>query len=110
MIFVTGGAYQGKKRFVTDVLGINKERVLFAAHEYIEEVLEYGGDPEKMIFSLIESGEIEAVTADEIGMGIVPADERDRKRREMTGRIMCYIAANADEVYRLVCGIPVRIK
>lgn len=110
MILVTGGAYQGKRRFVSETLGISEERALFDLHEYIRECVENGDDPEKRVFELIGSEKPDAVTCDEIGMGIVPAERSERIIREATGRIVCRIAGCADEVYRLVCGIPVKIK
>ena len=110
MILITGGAYQGKQRFVTDVLGIAPERALFNAHEYIAKALENGEDAEILIDGILSRGNIEAVTCNEIGMGIVPADSGERRRREVTGRIMCRFAERADTVYRLVCGIPIKIK
>ena len=110
MIFVTGGAYQGKRHFVVETLGIDEANALFDLHMYIEECIENGDDPEKKVIALMESKRPEAVTCDEIGMGIVPAERSERIRREVTGRIACAIAGTADEVYRLVCGIPVKIK
>jgi len=50
------------------------------------------------------------IIADELGCGIVPMDTADRKWRETTGRLLCFVAEQADEVYRLVCGIPQRLK
>jgi adenosylcobinamide kinase/adenosylcobinamide-phosphate guanylyltransferase len=50
------------------------------------------------------------VISDETGNGIVPADAEDRRVRETTGRLCCRIAQNADEVYRVFAGIPVKIK
>jgi adenosylcobinamide kinase/adenosylcobinamide-phosphate guanylyltransferase len=47
---------------------------------------------------------------DEIGNGIVPMDAFERKWREQTGRILCGIAARADEVWRVFCGLPQKIK
>lgn len=46
----------------------------------------------------------------EIGYGIVPVDQFERTYREQTGRICCTIANRAQEVYRITCGIPMRIK
>ncbi len=50
------------------------------------------------------------VICDEVGSGIVPADREEREFRERVGRIGCRIAAEADSVIRIVCGIPVRLK
>ena len=46
----------------------------------------------------------------ELGYGIVPIDPFDRSWRELTGRICTELAEHADEVTRVVCGIPVVLK
>ena len=50
------------------------------------------------------------IISDEIGCGIVPIDGGERHWREETGRLLCKIAANATQVERVICGIPMRIK
>lgn len=47
---------------------------------------------------------------DEIGYGIVPLDPFERAYREAVGRICCVLAAEAQEVWRVVAGIGMRIK
>ena len=47
---------------------------------------------------------------DEIGNGIVPMEAEERTYRECTGRILEGLAAQADEVVRVVCGIGQKIK
>lgn len=47
----------------------------------------------------------------EIGYGLVPVDAFDRRYRELeAGRICTVLAANSDQVDRVVCGIGVTIK
>ncbi|MCF0228926.1 MAG: bifunctional adenosylcobinamide kinase/adenosylcobinamide-phosphate guanylyltransferase [Parasporobacterium sp.] len=50
------------------------------------------------------------IISDELGCGIIPAEQEERTYREDAGRIMCTLAAEADSVTRIVAGIPVRIK
>ena len=50
------------------------------------------------------------IVMDEVGSGIVPMEKADRLWREACGRCGCMIAARADRVIRLVCGIPTIIK
>lgn len=50
------------------------------------------------------------IISDEIGSGIVPLDQEERYWREETGRMLCQIAEQADEVYRIFCGIATKIK
>lgn len=56
-----------------------------------------------------ENPEIVIVT-NELGYGIVPTEKADRIWRELTGRICTVLAAQADEVIRVVCGIGMKIK
>ncbi len=109
MILIIGGAYQGKAEFAVS-LGIDAGRIIYNAHEMIARAVNEGRDAEHELFTLIESGSYDAVTCDEIGMGIVPADSGARRLRDLTGRIMCKAAKAADAVYRVQCGIPTRIK
>ena len=50
------------------------------------------------------------IVSNELGYGVVPMDKKDRLWREAVGRICTCIAAEADEVVRVVCGVGVRIK
>ena len=45
------------------------------------------------------------VICDELGCGIVPADYEERRWRENTGRILCSLAQESDQVVRILCGI-----
>jgi len=46
----------------------------------------------------------------DVSQGIVPMDARTRAFREMNGRLMLYLAAEAEEVWRVFCGIGKRIR
>jgi adenosylcobinamide kinase/adenosylcobinamide-phosphate guanylyltransferase len=50
------------------------------------------------------------MVANEVGFGIVPENKMARIFRDIAGRVNQYIASRADEVYLVVCGIPVKIK
>ena len=79
-------------------------------HRYIREQLRQGTDPEKMIVDFLEKHPECILICDEIGNGIVPMEAEERIYRERTGRILEQLAAQADEVVRVVCGIGQRIK
>ena len=55
-------------------------------------------------------GRERVLTADEIGCGIVPLDPFDRDYRERAGRFCQRAAAQAREVYRILCGLEMRLK
>ena len=52
----------------------------------------------------------DVVIATEIGGGIVPMDAGERTAREAAGRLACLLAARADCVVELFCGLPTVLK
>lgn len=46
----------------------------------------------------------------DLSSGIVPLEKELREWREMVGRTMVYLGKEAEEVTRLFCGIPQRLK
>ena len=79
-------------------------------HRYIREQLRQGPDPEGMIENFGKEHPDCILICDEIGNGIVPMEAEERTYRECTGRILEGLAAQADEVVRVVCGIGQKIK
>ena len=79
-------------------------------HRYIREQLRQGTDPEGMIENFGREHPDCILICDEIGNGIVPMEAEERTYRERTGRILEQLAAQADEVVRVVCGIGPKIK
>lgn len=63
-----------------------------------------------MIQRLITFHKNLVVISDEIGCGIIPMNANERHFREFIGRIQCFLAEKAERVFRVVCGIPQRIK
>lgn len=124
MILITGGAFQGKREFARtlkkdarEVEGalLNQESLAQAEvvtdfHMYIQELLMEGKDAQEEVKQLLGRKPELILTVAELGCGIVPADAFDRKYRETVGRICCEIAKEAEAVYRVTCGIGMRIK
>ena len=131
MILIIGGFAQGKLHFVKqryvhcedgrEVTVLDGTLALPAGtgagqvivnhlHRYIREQLRQGTDPEAMIENFGKEHPDCILICDEIGNGIVPMEAEERTYRECTGRILEGLAAQADEVVRVVCGIGQKIK
>jgi len=50
------------------------------------------------------------IVTNELGMGLVPPDKLSRVFRDLAGRLNQQVADRADEVYLMVCGLPVAVK
>ena len=50
------------------------------------------------------------VLATEVGGGVVPMDVKQRADREAAGRLACLLAARAECVVQMFCGIPTVLK
>jgi len=106
MVLVVGGVNQGKYAFAKSL----SEDVVRDFHVAVRDSMERGEDPWKLAARLKEEHPQGVVTMAELGCGLVPADAFEREYRETAGRISCALAAQAAAVYRLCCGIPLKIK
>ena len=50
------------------------------------------------------------IVSNELGLGLVPATKAVRAFRDMAGKVNQQVAAEADEVYLTISGIPLRVK
>ena len=57
-----------------------------------------------------DAAQYDIILYTEVGSGLVPVDEEERKAREAAGRLSIRLAEQADEVYRVVCGIAKKLK
>lgn len=129
MIFITGGRYQGKLNFAKNLARDKKDykfhtadgryapyeeafSALYVTHLecFVERLIEAGLDPDSFLERILEKNPNTVLLADEIGSGIVPADPGKRQYQETAGRICLRAAREAEQVYRVICGIGVRIK
>ena len=107
MIMVTGGAFAGKREFVKKQFGLREEDIIRGEDCSPEDVFD---DVCAFTDRLLRENPGVTVIMDEIGSGIIPLDKSERLWREQTGRAGCRIAAAADTVIRVCCGIPSVIK
>ena len=50
------------------------------------------------------------IVSNELGLGLVPATKAVRAFRDLAGRVNQQVAADADEVYLTISGLPLRVK
>lgn len=132
MILLFGGAYQGKTELALKMSAMTENReaadgwsdpleaawsrpVLLNLHGYIKRFsdMEDTKAREKMrdfIYNIIRNNPNACITADEIGSGIVPIKREDRLWRELCGEAVQLLAAEAEEAFRVIGGIPMRLK
>ena len=123
MVLIVGGYCQGKLDFAKETWGladadiadgaacepgaIFQKSALNSLHLLIRRM-----SPEPLDFfeSQMDALRDKIIISDEIGLGVVPIDDEERLWRENVGRVCCLLAQNADEVYRVCAGIPMKIK
>lgn len=124
MILITGGAYQGKLKFVEEhfkpdkiidgsdcILSIpeNAECVI-NYHELIKRLMIENSDTVEFTKKFCNKNQNAAVIMNEVGSGIIPIEKSEREWRENVGKCGCIIAEKANKVIRMTCGIPTVIK
>jgi adenosylcobinamide kinase/adenosylcobinamide-phosphate guanylyltransferase len=129
MKLIIGGAWQGKCSYALQLANIEMDdknqvaegasspykaaleyRIIHDFHEYVRRLLKEEKDPDEFILSILENNPEVIITINELGCGIVPEDPFDRRWRVCAVRVAVKLAKHSDEVYRMVCGIPARIK
>ena len=125
MILIIGGSYQGKLEFAksrfglddsdiflctekTDALDFGK-RCLAYVDRYALNRVRAGAEPADAFKANAPRKDAIVISTD-ISSGVVPIDPVTRAWREACGRMNNAIAREADEVWRLFCGIPQQIK
>lgn len=109
MILVLGGIASGKRTYVRS-LGYGDDQmdgdvrsgrpVLLG----LEEVLRGGALDDAGMARVLGK---EVVCCCEVGLGVVPLAREERAWRELVGRTCAQLAARADGVVQMACGIPV---
>jgi hypothetical protein len=134
MKLVVGGRSQGKLAWAMRQFNIEENRVargenlplkageptklqeysaLYGLHDLLGRTLrENWNDREiaDLVAELERLPEDFVVICDEIGAGLVPLERFEREWRDLVGRTCCKLAERSDEVWRIFCGLPQRIK
>ncbi len=126
MILIIGGSYQGKLDFAqqrfglsddeiqvcdenTDALDLSR-RCVAGIDRFALNRVRSGLEPAEVLGT--DPGLYKDVIfiANDISGGVVPMDPVLRAWREACGRMNMKLAGQADEVWRVFCGIPQRLK
>ena len=108
MIFITGGTAQGKREFAK--MYFPEAMVMPAYQIAIEKYVREGKDPVEQTDAMLQINPELVIIMSEMGCGMEPESQSDRRLRSEVGRVGCYLANAATEVYRVIAGIGVRIK
>ena len=114
MVLVIGGMAQGKLDFARENLGVTawsdgilgEENCVYG----LQAALRTLEDPQGAALAWAEAHPDGVIICDEVGSGVVPLDPKDRAWRETVGRTCCALAKKAEAVYRVTCGMGVKIK
>ena len=125
MVLIFGGAYQGKLEFAKENFSVTDEDIFVCTQEneidwskkvlcdmdqaFLRHVRE-GKESREVLAEYLQELEDKILIVNDISQGIVPMERELRDWREMTGRAMLYISKEADEVYRVFCGLGSKIK
>ena len=133
MHLIFGGAYQGKLDYAKERYQLKEEDIYSCSSEKTADEISIPeiaftkravDKLEEFVLCCVRSG-IEAkdfleeyreewkdsiIICTDISAGVVPCDKELRAWREMVGRTMMYLGKEAEEVTRIFCGIPQKIK
>ena len=133
MIFVFGGAYQGKLDFAKERFNIEDERIFtttesetdfVGAHEkevenalILDKIEDFcyacakdGVEARDYLEAHSEELKDKILISRDVSQGLVPMDPTDRAYREMMGRMMIYLSNQSEQVYRVLAGLGQQIK
>ncbi len=123
MILVFGGAYQGKTEYAVKEFGLSAvcdlseggepdftKEIITGLDAFASRLSAAGEDPAEYFRSRRGLWEGKVLVITDTTQGVVPVDREVRAAREASGRLMMYLAGEAEQVHRVFCGIGKRIK
>ncbi|MGI6730480.1 MAG: bifunctional adenosylcobinamide kinase/adenosylcobinamide-phosphate guanylyltransferase [Anaerovoracaceae bacterium] len=135
MHLIFGGAYQGKLEYAQEHYQLKEEdiftcdaeadqnksaagtitidfskKVINKLEDFVMCCLRQGIEAKEYLEEHKEEWKDKIIICTDISSGVVPYDKELRAWREMVGRTMVYLGKEAEEVTRLFCGIPQKLK
>lgn len=109
MILIIGGCAQGKHEYARSKYE-NADAHILNLNSWASGIFEKDEDALTLLKKAAENDPNLIVITREVGNGIVPVDAKAREFRTRIGRLQCEVAAIADEVIRVCCGVGQKIK
>ena len=117
MILITGGKYQGKLAVAEEMVSVKfdacreKVEILDNCDQIVREQVQEGLPIDEILETWTDlARDHKIMIFNEVSMGVVPMDKNDRIFRETCGKVSTMLARSANEVYRVFCGVALRIK
>ncbi|MCL2422025.1 MAG: bifunctional adenosylcobinamide kinase/adenosylcobinamide-phosphate guanylyltransferase [Defluviitaleaceae bacterium] len=125
MITIIGGVYQGKLEYVLgrfnmteadvyrctdDNASMPQGKICYEIDKWILALVRQGLDVDEAITKFKTANPDAIVICNDIFCGVVPIDPIMRAWREAVGRAMVKLNLQAQEVVRVFCGIPTKLK
>ena len=123
MKLIFGGAFQGKLEYAKKNFDIKtvcecsetaepdfSKDAVCALEKFVLKCVRDGVEAADYFRENKEKWQDKVLILTDVSQGIVPMDAELRAFREMNGRLMLYLASEAEEVIRVVCGIGKKVK
>lgn len=123
MVLIFGGAYQGKLDYAKENYSIETvcdcsdgrepdtaADAVYGLEGYVRRCAGEGLDAAEFFRENIYLFREKILIIQDVSQGVVPLDAQERAFREMNGRLMIYLAEQADEAVRVFCGMGRSIK
>lgn len=120
MILIIGGAYQGKTEFAKKEFGVERGQIFACTEEKIdfsypcidniELFSKRHDDPVAYFRAHRELWRESVLILEDISCGVVPMGVENRAWRLKNGQLAQYLAAQAERVSRIFCGLEQRLK
>ncbi len=132
MHLIFGGAYQGKLDYAKERYQLKDQEIFFCSagegecsagpnidftkkavdrlEEFVMGCVRCGMEAKDYLEANHEEWKDTVFICTDISSGIVPFEKELRAWREMVGRTLMYLGKEAEEVTRIFCGLPQKIK
>lgn len=126
MHLIIGGYAQGRLRYAMETFSLteqdvwdasaapesswNGQRIIYRAETLVQGRLTEGLQPQEGAAFLLPQWKDAILITQEVGCGLVPVTAEQRAWRDAVGQWNAFLAANAETVDRVLCGIGMRIK